>query len=175
MVSVLAFNSDDLSLNPNEVYSFFSEKCCLKRTKINVRLGAFGTKMKQRAFQLPLEGSAWKVNNNTPLLLQIAKFRSFQSNVAYFPFMQCPLAANWKACWSIINYFKRNPTDQRVNELRKVWLPRRNYFGWCRQQRELNCMNGNLVTETLVWFCRRRRIGGKIMFALCLLHGGGGN
>ena len=35
MVSELAFNLDDASSNPADVYSFFSKKLCLKRTKMN--------------------------------------------------------------------------------------------------------------------------------------------
>ena len=38
VVSVLAFNSDDLSLNPADAYSFFYKICILKGTKINIKV-----------------------------------------------------------------------------------------------------------------------------------------
>ena len=47
VVSVLAFYSDDPSLNPTEVYNF-SVKLLLKRTKINTKEAGVGPFFKKR-------------------------------------------------------------------------------------------------------------------------------
>ena len=66
VVSVLAFYSDDPSLNPAEVYSFYSVNC-LKRTKINEKEAGDGQYKKQANVTIGRDKSSiiWQSNKNT--------------------------------------------------------------------------------------------------------------
>ena len=72
---------------------------CRIRTSVNEPLANEPTqdKIDQRAFQ----GTASKENSASTLVLNNKIFVCVQNNPAYFPFMHCPLVANWKARWSI--------------------------------------------------------------------------